>query len=557
MDLENYSVSDTQSAIANAIRTSKTYSQNDEFFACAPQVYQPYYFSIMRKNIQFYEGYVPGIHDNSDGVYSTHMASAICGGLANKTVGSDISFRMGSGEGNQADLNYISHIWSKRVNFQTFARQAIEYSYATGVSLIKLNIDDKGNQYPSSVRGDLFVFSEDARGEIRDLKCLVKCYSSTMQEGKSFLLLEHRYFKNETSKTLWTNSEGESFVFEDVKSMPYVTYEIVRAQVGTANKTNNSVWETSDRLEWKQVPDDVKEVVNKDYGCYKINRENRLPYKPDCLGAWLLKSNGYDGTCPNMPFGKSILKDIWVELAEYDIYASFCDKDVNNGQGQVFTPKQYSIDNLGAINNQLVNQYGQVMPTDIYEGAYRKVRNMQQIDGDPDKIKPFCNQFSLRANEWEKLQDNCLRRMAAKLHMSPKVIASFLGKEAVEKTATEVVNDDDSTIEWVKIQRSIFKPKFDELIEAVLSKEGRMGNVIVRFGSIGSKPRKQKLEEIAIMLKYHLTTREEAMREIYEEMDENQLNDLINKSQAEADKEATYVPDINELGGMDYASESE
>lgn len=549
MELNSSIMTNTQSAIANAIRLSKTYTCGDEFFACAPQVYQPYYLSIMRKNVQFYEGFVPGIHDNSDGIYSTHMASAICGGLANKTVGADIAFRMGSGQGDRGDLEYISHIWTRKVDFHTFARQAIEYAYATGLSLIKLNIDGKGSQYPSAIRGDMFVFTEGGRGELQDLKCLVKAYSSTDKKD-SYLLIEHRYLKPSVDKEYWTNSEGATFEFSSQKWFPYVRYEIVRAEPGGADDVRNSVWSVGNPLNWKAVPDDVKEAVNRDYGCYKMNSDIRLPYKPGCLGAWLLKANGYDGTCPNMPFGKSVLKDIWVELAEYDVYASFCDKDVNNGQGQVFTPKQYSIDNLGSVNNQMVSQFGQVMPADTYENAYRKVVNMQEIDGDPDKVKPFCNQFSLRADEWERLQDNCLRRMAAKLHMSPKVIASFLGKEQVEKTATEVVNDDDATIEWVKIQRSIFKPKFDELIEAVLSKEGRIGNVVLKFGSIGTKPRKTKLDELAIMLKYHLTTREEAMRELFEEMDENQLDALIKASQEEADKEATFVPDIDELGGI-------
>lgn len=557
MDLDTNIMTDTQSAIANAIRLSKTYSSGDEFFACAPQAYQPYYLSVMKKNLQFYEGFVPGIHDNSDGIYSTHMASAICGGLANKTVGADIAFRMGSGEENRADLEYISHIWTKQVNFQTFARQAIEYAYATGISLIKLNSTDKGEQYPVAVRGDMFVFTEDAQGKLIDLKCLVKAYTS-VDRKESYLLIEHRYLKPHADKYYWKNSDGQAFEFDVTKRFPYARYEVVSVLPGDANTTNNNVWKDEKKgLNWNDIPQDVRLAINKSYGCYKVNQEIRLPYKEDCLGAWTLKANGYDGTAPYMPFGKSILKDIWVELAEYDIYASFCDKDVNNGQGQVFTPKQYSIENLGSINNQIVGEFGQVMGADAYADTYRKVKNMQEIDGDPDKIKPFCNQFDLRAMEWEKLQDNCLRRMAAKLHMSPKVIASFLGKEVVEKTATEVVSDDDSTIEWVKIQRSIFKPKFDEMIEAVLSKDGRVGNVIVRFGSIGAKPRKTKLDELAIMLKYHLTTREEAMREIYEEMDENQLNALIRKSQEEADKEATLVPDIDELGGATYASESE
>lgn len=543
---------DAQSAVANAVALSKTWGGGDAFYAVAPSVYQPYYMSVMRTSLQFYDGYVPGIHDNSDGIYSTRMAAAICGGLANKTVGADISFRSGSGKENRADLEYVSHIWSKEVGFQTFARNAIEYAYAGGTALIKLNLDSYGRQYPTAVRGDLFVFSEGAKGELLDVRCLVRTYLNTdadNTDGDSYLLIEHRYLKDEIETVYWTNSLGERYAFKTTHRYPYVRYEVVRASPGGTNKTADSVYSAT-RLEWKSIPYCVQKAINADYGNYVINKEMRLPYKEGYLGAETLKANGYDGNCPNMPFGKPILKDCWVELCEYDIYASFCDKDVNNGQGQVFTPKSYDISDLGQINKTLVDQFGQVIPTADYSRNYRKVVNMQTIDGaDPDKVKPFCNQFNLRSEDWERLQDNCLRRMAAKLHMSPKVIASFLGKEMVEKTATEVNSDDDATIEWVKIQRSIFKPKFDRLLEAMLSKEGRIGNVVVRFGSIGAKPRKSKLDELAIMLKYHLTTREEAMREIFEEMDENQLNELIEKSNEEKEKDSVLLPNLEDYGG--------
>ncbi len=525
-------IADIQTAVANAVSLSKTYSSNDSFFSNAPEVYQPYYHSIMRKNQQWYDGYVPGIHDNTDAIYSTHLASAICSGLANKTVGSEIGFKMGSGSTDREALEFISHHWAKEVKFQTFCRQAIEYAYAMGNSLIKLNSDNQGNLYPSAVRGDMYVFTEDNRGNLTDLKCLVDVSSSTDNAQDSFMLIEHRYLETCTEAKKWTSSDGKTFVFEIGKQYPYVEYQVIKCAVAIGGKHGETVYTTSN-VKFEQLPRDVQVAINKNYGAYKIGQKIPLPFKSGCLGAWNLKANGYDGNCPNMPFGKSILKDIWVELAEYDIYTSFCDKDVNNGQGTIYTPKSMDISDLQI---PVADDNGStLMP---YSDTLKKMKNQQVMDGvDPDKVKPIVNQFALRANEWESLQDNCLRRMSAKLHMSPKVIASFLGKEQVEKTATEINSDDDSTIDWVKTQRSIFKPCFDDMIECVLTKMGKVGNVVVRFGNIGNKSRNLLLSELIPMLQMHLITHEEAMRELFDDKDENQLNELIDKSLKEKKEE--------------------
>lgn len=533
---EVMAAADSYAAVGNAVSLSKTYSSSDCFFSNAPLAYQPYYFHVMRKCQQFYDGYVPGIHDNSDGIYSTRMAASICGGLANKTVGAEIGFRCGSGEADRKALEYVGHRWSKKVHLQTFCRQAIEYAYALGNSLIKINVASNGDRWVSAVRGDQYVFAEGAMGELTDVKCLVNAYSDT--DGKKndvYMLIEHRFLKNSPKKAKWRNSEGEEFEFEADSQIPYVSFEVVKADVAYGMKLD-ALYVAQPIKNFDDIPKSVVRAINKDYGSYKLNEPMPMPFPSGNIGAWNLKSNGYDGNVPNMPFGKSILKDIWVELAEYDIYTSFCDKDVNNGQGTVFTPKSMDITDLNPSIG--VDQNGMELVSTPRE-AYRKVvSNIQVLDGvDGEKSKPFVNQFSLRAQEWERLQDNCLRRMAAKLHMSPKVIASFLGKEAVDKTATEIDSEDDTTVDWVRIQRSIFKPCFDELIETVLSSEGINGNVEMRFGSIGSKSRKIMLDEIAIMMEHNLISRTEAMRELFEDKDEIQLNELIDETKKEMEEQ--------------------
>lgn len=548
--------------MAGACLSSVVYTTSDLFFATAPVQYQPYYFEVIRKNQQFYDGFVPALHGIGRGVFSTRIGAALCSGLARKVVGGAVGFRPGAGKADFQCVSWLSHRWAPEVNFRVFARNAIEWALAMGTSLIKLNRDSFGHYYPQTVRMDDFTFSADAQGDLESCRSLVKAYSSTMRpepgdgkegqrkaEGLTYFLTELRYFRSGVDHASWVDpATGQRYVIPIDCREPMAVWQVVQCSV--ASGTQHHILGNAQPLGWDSIPQDVREAINKDYGWILVGKPQRLPFAHGCLGAWLMAAEGYDGTMPNMPVGKSLLRDIYAELAEYDIYESYKNLDVFNGQGMVFTPKAIDMSDLApaaAVNfsgDPVTVPIGSLPAGNVPQagnlgGAFPvRPRNTQTIPGDEDKVKPFCNQFDLRVDEWQKLSDGCLRSMATKLHMSPKVISAALAIGGVgEKTATEVDSDDDSTMDWTEEERENFSFPLDKMIECVLSVNGFVGNAEVKFGNVGLRSKKDQVEIVSKELASHLISFEDAIREMNPELDEDQIQAKIAACKAEKDQE--------------------
>lgn len=550
------------SEMASACLNSVVYTTSDLFFATAPVQYQPYYFEIVRKCQQFYDGFVPLLHGIGRGVFSTRIAAALCSGLSKKIVGGQIGFKPGAGQADFRCVSWVSHRWSPDVNFNVFARNAVEWALAMGTSLIKLNRDAFGHYYPQTVRMDDFTFATDAKGDLESCRSLVKGYSSTMRpepgdgkdgekkaEGLTYFLTELRYFKSGVEEATWIDpTTGQRYVIPIDCREPMAVWEVVQCSVSSG--TQHHILGNASPVPWEAIPEAVQKAINKDYGWIIVGKPQRLPFAHGCLGAWLMRNDGYDGTMPNMSVGKSLLRDIFTELAEYDIYESYKNIDVFNGQGMVFTPKAVDMSDLApAIAINAAGEQVQVPVGSLPTGAVPQAgnlggafpvrpRNQQTLPGDEDKVKPFCNQFELRADEWQKLSDGCLRSMATKLHMSPKVISAALALGGLgQKTATEVDSDDDSTMDWIEEERENFSHPLNLMIECLLSVNGFVGNAEVKFGNVGLRSKKDQVDIVTKELEAHLISFDDAIRELNPELDEEQIQAKIAACKAEKDQE--------------------
>ena len=539
------------SAVAAACLISKVYTTSDAFFANAPSQYQPYYFQVVRKCQQFYDGFVPSLHNGPDGIFSTRSAAALCSGFSNKVIGGKIGFRKGAGSGDSETVSWLSHRWAPQNDFTTFCRQSVEYAYAFGTTLIKLNRDASGNYWPSCSRLDDFVFSCGGKDDLRETKSLVKAYSSTASKGDSkglsYFMIERRFFQGSLGYESWIK-DGVRYLFPNDERIPCVEYQVVLVDPAQGTQTHNL--QTATPQAWDDLPDDVKDSIKKDYGMFKVGEPARLPFANGCLGAWLLKSKGYDGSAPNMPFGQSVLRDIFTELAELDIIASFQMRDIHNGTGTVFTPKQYDMSDLAPAvavdqaGNQITVRVG-----DLSAPYAQRPSNFQTLPGDPDTMKPFCNQFALRPDDWTKLCDHAMRMIATKLNTSPKVISASLAPAMTEKSATEVDSDDDATTDWTELQRSILSEPFNRMIECLLSVMGRVGNAEIRFGNIGLRSKSKALDHIIPELEHHLITRADSIRELNPELDEEQVKQKIAECESEEANDRLSQPVLPDLNG--------
>ena len=138
----------------------------------------------------------------------------------------------------------------------------------------------------------------------------------------------------------------------------------------------------------------------------------------------------------------------------------------------------------------------------------------------------------MRAQEHETKQNNILKSIATTIGMSPRVIASYL-VQGNEKTAEQTHSEDDTITEWIKVHRQDYVEVLNEMLEAVLNFYGKPDNVEVRFASDGLVSNERQIEIIKSKLELGVIDLEDAVREIYPDLDEVQLEDKIKRAKAQ------------------------
>jgi len=549
-------------AMAAACLISTVSTSSDAFFAMAPVQYQPFYRYVIRRCQQFFDGYVPELHGAYNWVFSTRLCSSICEGVANKIVGPKVGFRGGAGASDPATVSWISHQWAPKVKFSTFCRQAVDYAAGLSTSLIKLDRNDQGDYVPMAVRLDDFTFSVDARNELTETRCLIKAFASTMpskkggSNGETYFLVEHRFFKGCESNIIFRPKNGKTYTIPKDERAPYAEYQVMKVSISYGAEQHILGMSDAEPIRWEDLHKDVQESINRNFGFARIGVPFRLPFANGCLGAWLMPFNGFDSSAPNMPFGKALFRDCFTELCEYDIYETFKNIDVHNGKGQVLTPKSQTMQDL--IPTVLVDPAGNPMSYQQNFGKQaggspfdKSADRITMMPGDPEGMKPIINQFSLRSEDWQRLQDGNLRAIAMKVHMTPKTLSSSLAEAqgGAPKTATENESEDDATIDWISLQRGIMAEPINQMIECLLSVTGHTGNAEVVFGNIGLRSETKVLQDCSLSVQNHFMTRADAIRKLNPDLDEEQLTKKIAECEAEAKADAENAAVFPKLDG--------
>ena len=515
---------DALTEFAAASWASKVFTSSDAFFACAPTPYIQHYMFVTRKNQRLYDGYVPEVHNGQ--VFSYKLVQALCNGFARKVVGKNISFASISAPRSDETVKKVSK-WFSDHDGRNVVKKAISFELGLENSLIMLNFDLLDGFWPEAVREDYYVFSEDSKGELTDLKVLTKGFlSGTGESAKEYMLIQHRYFKDERKPEVHRIG-GKRMLFSVGDRKPYVVYEVVLAQP-QINSSRQPI-QSYNPIPWDSLPESVRRQINKQFGAVKVGEELPLPFK-GTLGAWQLKHNGFNSVSPNLPFGQALTQDIWAEALEYDIYCSYRNIDINNGKGQIIMNRSVSMFNLkkalGGGNVTTVGQMGE-----LYAAHASEIES-----DDPEEDRPIINQFSLRAEEWNALINDCLKRIAVKMHTSPKIISSFLGVSDAQKTATEIESDDDSVIDWIDEERNEVSRQLNKMIECLCDANGWVGNVGIKFGSAGVKPLSTLIDEVAKLMDYGLITKRDAVKRLFPDKDEPELDEYL--KQCEEEREA-------------------
>lgn len=435
------------------------------FYANVKAEYREYMTRWVQNALWWYDGWVPYFHSNTEGIFSTRIASALVDGAAKKVIGGRIFYKNANREKQKkgeinAALHFISSEWTNKTKFAKEIKRVTSFAAAAGSALLKLNKDDEG-LWAEALRFDAFYPVVGARGKLLEVICFLRNFTSLSHSNKetgvtSFYVVEHRYF-----------GDYERLDGTILRNVPLVEYKIKKSE-GTVVSGQDYNPQGSD-VNFCDLPKAVRSNIGKAYSYVRFDTPILLPF-PDHLGAVLVNWTDGVSNIPELPFGDSLLSNIMPYLQSWDYYFSAFNTDMYIGRGQVIMPGYMQSNKKGADG--------------FYEGKngllFTKAPGLNT-----DDQKPIPVQFDLRSNSWKEIRDMLMQNIAINTRMNISTIASFLQDNTAQKTAREISTEESETALFVDDKREIIERPINELLRIVLRYYGFTDDVVIRWSQAG------------------------------------------------------------------------
>lgn len=538
----NIGVTTWQVGLAAAVNETYSYANSSMFCAQIAGYYRDYALRMVLPCVRWLDGYVPSLHQSGvSGIISTHIASKLISGLTKQIAGEKLVLHLTSKktEEGMADLKFASE-WTTKNQIHKAVKNAIGFSVAIGTSLLKMNKRSNQTIWWEAVRFDNCFYLADFTGEVKDAKFLIRNYTDTRnKQNTQYYLVEHRYWLEYKPKIKLRAENGSyEVVHKKGDKVPVVEYCIHRAQ--SQSLTNLMAANTNrSSIKWEEVPSEIRKAIKDDYGLLRIDEPQELGFLN--LGVEALLNGEGDLSVPTgTNFGESMIFGIQDDLITYEIASSYLIRDMYNGKGTVFIPKSMS---LGDITGGIpaLNSEGQIDGEATPFAPAAANSPLSGLDGNmyermpgvnPDEQGPIVQQFELRADQWQLIKENCLKNIAVKWGMSPKILSSYLAQGAAQMTATQIDSEDDISIAFINLHRSYFKEPINRLMETTMNFYGRKANVNIDFASPSLLNKDRLLERIAKELDVGLIDMDEAIRLMNPDLEEEKLQEKIEKAKA-------------------------
>lgn len=529
--------------VALVPNSTYNYSNSSVFYSLVNYSFLQYYQKVVRKSQEWLDGYDPAFHKAQNGIFSSRIGAKITNGITKQIFGRGLVFVKGAGQADDQTVDFISHKWQDQAKFGRFVKNIIGYTTSLGTALGKINVKFKNNKqelWVQALRQDYFYFSVDSEMNLTKVTCYIRAFQTTDNKEYSYVLVEERYFKEEP-ETFTKELNGKVMEFPKLgcyKRTPYATYRIFR--INNTSENNTLAANSGSGIDYKSLPKEIKDLLKKEYSAVVLDKEQKLPFV-DSLGCYLFFNEGGDITHPSMPFGRALMFDCLTDFMEYDLERSFAIRDLFNSKGIVGVPKALTQSSFTGVpqgtngHDPLDSSAGNfnVAPSNMNPFGQKIPAGYEVVEGlDPENQKPIISQFEIRAQEHETKQNNILKSIATTIGMSPRVIASYL-VQGNEKTAEQTHSEDDTITEWIKTHRQDYVEVLNVMLEDILNFYGKPGNVEVRFASDGLVSNERQLEIIGKKLELGIIDLEDAVREVYPDLDEVQLAEKIQKAKAQ------------------------
>lgn len=582
----NIGVPQWQNYLAEAVNQTYSYTNSSLFCSVVGGYYRDYAFRFIRPACQWLDGYVPAIHWGGSGIISTRIASSLVNGLARTIVGEKLVYKVKGDKDKSAieTLRFVSE-WGEKNNIKRALKNAIAFSEGIGTSLLKANLRNTSDEYRKiwweAVRFDNCFYLADAGLAVKDATFLLRSYTDTRDQSNTvqYFLAEHRFYKyydgsiQKGPDGLWKAAHKKG------DRVAMVEYRVHRAASTSLNNTMATSQGRSS-VKWTEIPKEIRKLIKEDYNTIKIDEPQELGLSD--LGVEVLCNDDGDISIPTgSNFGRSLIIPIIDDLLIYEIAESYAIRDMYLGKGTVYIPKNLNLGDYGipetiALKNDSaasdpeaikfdaskVQPKVNLAPLPHVDSALQGVGDkFETVPGvNPEDQQLVVNQFNLRPQEWQLIQENALKRIAVKWGMSPKILSSFLAQGGFQMTATQVDSEDDISIAFINQARAIFKPAIARLLETTLNFYGRTHNVDIDFASPSIINKDRILDRVIKKLQAGLCSLEDAVREINPDSDEETLQAKVDElkqqqmmqmlaAQNEFNAEGGFGNNVDDLGG--------
>ncbi len=419
------------------------------FFTFAPYEYVTYYWTVVRRNLEWYNGYVWGIHNK--GILSSKIGAAVCDISAMLTLSGGIRFK-----GNRKAKDFMAAFATKR-RLEAKLKQKLPIHNAIGFTLAKIDVEGNGQLDINFVQGNRYFAQVDNENNVTATYALIMILTANplcvtvSEETRGYYLVEERFYRKDKPCIRYRMYEG-----------PILATSPMFGDIGGRRDGTRGI-------EFEHLPGHVKAFVLRRFKRNILNKTFYLPF--DNLGVVVLK-NRYAATGMDEYgcFADSTLAKAGEALYEYDLTTTQKEESKYLSKDFAVIPAEMISQAPAGVAGDERRAYALEVASSINSGLDgRIVKRAQYMD--PTDASPFIYQVPLKTDDYGNELDRILNKIAMLTGLSPATLAGYL-HNGVEKTATEVTADKDNTRLTVKNSRELLVDGLNELSKTVLKYYG-------------------------------------------------------------------------------------
>lgn len=391
-------------------------------------------------------------------------------------------------------------------------------------------------------RFDQCQYLSSFSNEVQDATFYIRSYVDTRNPNQKsqedtkkiqFYLVEHRFYKIYDKPSFVMTPNGSLEVIHAKGDIvPMVEFSVKRI-VGTMQNNMMPTNFDSQTVKWDELPKDIRKMIKDDFGpTFRVGEPDELPFRD--LGCYPLLNGEIDLSVPTgTNFGESMLVGIQDDLLTYEVASSYLIRDMYLGKGTIYLPKSLNMADFITAGTTVGTPTPE-MPSVASESPLGGFGNkaIELMKGvDPEQQKAIVEQFDLRATDWQTIKENCLKNIAIKWGMSPKIIASFLTNGTAAQTATQVDSEDDACVAFIYHTRSYFKHAINNALETTLVYMKMPEDAVtIDFASPSLVNKDRLLNRVTTELDAGLIDIEDAIRTLYPDLDEEAIQIKVQKA---------------------------